>query len=79
MNAKLPVSHRLNDPKPRPKFNKYRVVFGIISDREGGLELPFFSRLNFKHASKRLEAYGFRVAKAKIDVSETLRKLSRFR
>jgi len=79
VNEKLPKTHRLHDPKQRPKYNQFRVVFGIISDRPGALRLPFFSRLNLKHAAKRLEAYGFRVAKAKIEVNQEFSKLSKFR
>ena len=37
----------------------------------------FFSRLNFKHAVKRLEAYGYRVAKAKIAVEDAFSKTSK--
>ena len=51
------------DPAKRPKQGEYRVVFAVISDRPGPLVLPFFSRLNLKHAVRRLDGYGFRVAK----------------
>jgi len=33
-----------------------------------------FSRLNFKNAVRRLEAYGYRVAKARIAVEEVFSK-----
>ena len=75
----LPKSHKLQCPKDRPKQGQFRVVFAIISDRAGELRLPFFSRLNLKHAARRLEAYGFRVAKAKIDVNEVFSKTAKFR
>ena len=55
------------------------MVFAVISDRPGPLVLPFFSRLNLRHAVRRLDGYGFRVAKAKILVTETRAKLQRIR
>jgi len=79
LNAKLPSDHRLADPAKRPKQGDYRVVFAVISDRPGPLVLPFFSRLNLKHAVRRLDGYGFRVAKAKILVTATRAKLQRIR
>jgi uncharacterized protein (TIGR04141 family) len=79
VNKKLPRGRKLPNPKIRPKQGELRVVFAIISDRRGDLKLPFFSRLNLKHAARRLEAYGFRVAKAKIDVNEAFSKTARFR
>lgn len=79
VNKKLPRGRKLQDPKKRPTQNQFRVVFAIISDRRGDLRLPFFSRLNLKHAARRLEAYGFRVARAKIDVNEAFSKTAKFR
>lgn len=79
LNQILPEGYRLPDPAKRPPQGEYRVVFAIVSDRPGTLVLPFFSRLNLKHAARRLEGYGFRVAKAKIPVSELLTKLKKIR
>jgi len=79
LNAALPQAHRLADPAKRPRQGEYRVVFAIISDRPGALVLPFFSRLNLKHAARRLEGYGFRVAKAKIPVSDLRAKLTKIK
>jgi uncharacterized protein (TIGR04141 family) len=79
LNAKLPAGYQLSDPTKRPKQHEYRVVFAIVSDRPGSLTLPFFSRLNLKHAARRLEGYGFRVAKAKIPVAELRAKLKKIK
>ncbi len=79
VNRKLPVSHRLESPKDRPARDHFRVIFAIITDKPGALQLPFFSRLNLRHAASRLEMYGFRVAKAKIVVEEAFRLMQRFR
>ena len=79
LNAKLPEAHRLTDPSRPPRQGEYRIVFAIVSDRRGSLLLPFFSRLNLKHAARRLEGYGFRVAKAKIAVRDQKSKLKKVR
>jgi uncharacterized protein (TIGR04141 family) len=79
VNDKLPETHKLENPERRPKSDAFRVIFGIVSDRPGSLRLPFFSRVNLKHATKRLEAYGFRVAKTKINVSDVIKNLAKFR
>jgi uncharacterized protein (TIGR04141 family) len=79
VNDKLPTAHRLADPMKCPLQEEYRIVFAIVSDRGGPLKLPFFSRLNLKHAVRRLEGYGFRVAKAKIIVSVQRAKLQKVR
>lgn len=79
LNLKLPAGHQLLDPAKRPQQGEYRVVFAIVSDRPGPLTLPFFSRINLKHAARRLEGYGFRVAKAKISVNDLRAKRKRIR
>jgi uncharacterized protein (TIGR04141 family) len=79
VNEKLPPSHRIHRVRERPDASSFRVVFAIISNRPGALHLPFFSRLNAKHAARRLQAYGFRVAKAKIEVDEIFGKTGKFR
>lgn len=70
VNAKLPASHRIADCQPPPDSNQYRVVYAVVSKEPGdNLTLPFFSRLNLRSATRRLRAYGYRVALAKIRVN----------
>lgn len=38
----------------------YKIVFGIISESENELNLPFFSKVNLKNEKKLLEAFGFK-------------------
>lgn len=76
-NELVPESYRIPNPRARPQRDEYRVVYAIVSDRPGDLVLPFFSRLNIKHAARRLEAYGYRVAKAKIAVAENFGRVAR--
>lgn len=79
VNKKLPRSYRLSDPKTRPGAGQYTVVFGVISESTGPLTLPFFSRLNIKHAAKRLAGYGYTVQKLKVSVADQRRKKSKYR
>ena len=78
VNVLLPDGHRISDIERRPTTNEYNVVFGVISDKPGDLTLPFFSRLNLKHAVKQLTGYGYRVSIGKIEVEETYRVLKRY-
>ena len=79
VNAILPQAFQIPDSDKRPSQGQYRVIFAIVSDRPGSLRLPFFSRLNMKHAVKRLEIAGFRVAKAKIAVDGVFSKTARLK
>lgn len=54
-----------NDIKPEGQT----IVFAVISKSEGEeLELPFFSRLNLKHAVRRLRSFGYEVKIAKSEL-----------
>lgn len=79
VNKLLPKSHALTCVNDGPNSGQFRVVYAVVSDREGPLHIPFFSRLNLKNAAKRLEMYGFRVAKAKICVDHAYSKTAKFR
>lgn len=51
------------------KPEQHTIVFAVISKSKGkALELPFFSRLNLKHAVRRLTNFGYKVQIAKINV-----------
>jgi uncharacterized protein (TIGR04141 family) len=75
---KLPASHRLFTKNGVPTLSEYRVVFAVISDKDGALSLPFFSRVNIRHACKRLDAFGYRTAIAKINVADEMRKRKKY-
>jgi uncharacterized protein (TIGR04141 family) len=59
INQKLPVGHKLPDHKTRPNATAYEVVYGIISDSQKPLDIPFFSKVSLKNAKRRLEGYGY--------------------
>jgi uncharacterized protein (TIGR04141 family) len=75
VRAYLPPTHIELVPISRPRPSEYRVVFAVISQSPQPLTFPFFSRLSLRHAVRRLETLGFKVALAKIEVSETTRLL----
>lgn len=66
LNNKLPATHKLPDTSVRPKPEEYEVSFAIISKSQGPLEIPFFSKVSFRSAKRRLGGYGYKVTKAKI-------------
>jgi uncharacterized protein (TIGR04141 family) len=80
VNALLPRSHKLSDSAPRPDAGKFTVVFAVVSHESGaGLTLPFFSRLNLKHAARLLFGFGYKVALAKIQIEEAVSKTKKYR
>lgn len=56
------------------KASNHAIVLAIVSDQEGDLHLPFFSRLNLRNAWRRLQSMGFEVQIAKIDVDDRVKK-----
>jgi uncharacterized protein (TIGR04141 family) len=58
--------------------SKCTVVLAVVSDRPGDLVIPFFSRLNLKHVARRIRAFGFDLAIAKIEVADRRRALKKF-
>lgn len=74
VNANLPEGYQIPNPSKRPEYGEYRVVYAIVSDIDGDLELPFFSKLSLKNARRRIEGFGYKVALSKIDVADEVRK-----
>lgn len=61
-----------------PQPGEFRVVFAVVSEKTEPLALPFFSRVNLRQASRRLQAFGYRTSLAKIQVAEVRAKLKRY-
>ncbi len=79
LNCKLPDKFKLKDVDNRPKTNDYHVVFAIISESdEDELSIPFFSRISLKHVLTRLQAIGFIVTVAKVQVDDIKKKTKKF-
>jgi uncharacterized protein (TIGR04141 family) len=62
LNEKLPPERRLQNTDLRPDPGGYDIVFGVISEHDGPLDLPFFSKVSLRNARQRLSAYGYNVA-----------------
>jgi uncharacterized protein (TIGR04141 family) len=60
LNQKLPADHKLADHKTRPDATAYEIVYGIISDSQKPLDIPFFSKVSLKNAKRSLEGYGYK-------------------
>ena len=69
LNQIVPGPFQLPDPLARPVPQDYCLVYAIISRSPGELKVPFFSRLTVRHAARRLQGFGYRVALAKISVA----------
>jgi len=79
VNALLPASYKLADFRPRPDASAFRIVFAIVSAEKGKtLTLPFFSRLNARHAVQAMQGYGYRVELTKIRVDDAVAKMKKF-
>ena len=65
-------------PSRNFKSGEHGVVLAVVSDQQGDLTLPFFSRLNLRHTERRLRAMGFSVALAKIEVEARTSRLKRY-
>lgn len=67
VNEKLPDTHKLTDTASRPNTTDFNVCIAIMSKEPGPLELPFFSKVSFKHAVRALQNLGYNVSKAKVE------------
>jgi uncharacterized protein (TIGR04141 family) len=79
VNAKLPSSHRLADPKAPIPQGHYRVIIAIVGGPKSSTKLPFFSRVTLKHAYTQLDAYGYKVAVSHVPLEERFAQLSLIR
>lgn len=79
VNQVLPQEFQRPSVNERPAAGELRVIFAIISQSRQPLNLPFFSKLSLRHAARRLQGYGYRIALAKVDVeiAKSLLKVSR--
>ena len=67
LNRELPRGYKLPNPKAsRPNAAQYEIVYAIISRSANPLDLPFFSKVSFRNARRRLVSYGYSVTKKKI-------------
>ena len=67
LNDLLPHGYKLLNPKEQPVPSEYEICIAVMSKEKGPLELPFFSKVSFKHAVKGLHNLGYKVTKLKIE------------
>lgn len=48
------------DEKTNPMPSNYKIVFGIVSESKNDLNIPFFSKVNFKNERNLLNTFGFK-------------------
>ena len=70
VNKKLPEDRRFDIPI---QASDYKIIFGVISEVNGDLNLPFFSKIALKTVKQRLENLGYNVYMQKIDVTHGVR------
>lgn len=60
-------------------IKRIRVVYVIVSEKEGALDIPFFSKVTLKNAYKKLDAMGYKVGIAKIDIKIRMKATKKYR
>lgn len=66
LNQELPNGSKLANVHNRPNAPDYEIVYAIISKSANPLDIPFFSKVSFRNAKRRLSSYGYTVTKKKI-------------
>jgi len=67
VNELLPQGFKLSDTVGQPTAKDFEICIAVMSKEKGSLELPFFSKVSFKHAVKTLHNLGYKVTKLKIE------------
>ena len=76
--ARLAEPFHLFTRERTPQPTEFQIVFAVISEKSEPLRLPFFSRVNLRQASRRLQAFGYRTSLLKIQVAEARAMLKRY-
>lgn len=76
---RLPKAANQSIYSERPRDEQFRIVYAIVSGKNGELQLPFFSRVTLKNAAKKLESMGFRLALSKIEISKSFKATQKYR
>jgi len=70
LNEKLPDELKFEPPEKRPDRADFKVIYAVVSDREGDLNIPFFSKVRLKNVLTNIEGkLGVDVYLNKIEVS----------
>ena len=68
VNKLLPPGFKFADTVAQPLPKDFEICIAVMSKEKGALELPFFSKVSFKHAVKALHNLGYKVTKLKIEL-----------
>lgn len=79
LNIKLPAASRLADPQARPDARQYSVIYAIATNKTLPAELPFFSKVTLKNATRTLRALNYDVALTRIPVNGDWLRTSKVR
>jgi len=69
VNEKLPAAYKLANADETPDPREWEVVFAVISKSNNPLDIPFFSKVALRNAQRRLQSYGYKVRKKKIQIA----------
>ncbi|MFB3917466.1 MAG: DUF6119 family protein [Terriglobales bacterium] len=76
--ARLAGPFQLFTREQTPQPAEFQIVFAVVTEKSEPLQLPFFSRVNLRQATRRLQAFGYRTSLLKIQVAEARAKLKRY-
>lgn len=79
LNTKLPAASRLADTQSRPDASQYSVIYAIATNKTLPAELPFFSKVTLKNATRTLRALNYDVALTRIPVNGDWLRTSKLR
>lgn len=61
VNEKMDDKNQWKNTEEKPNGDNYEVIFWIITTKaDTALEIPFFSKVNLRNASRRLKGFGFK-------------------
>ncbi len=73
MNKLLPGDFQIKNPKQSIIPEEYKIIFGIISNSQGALQIPFFSKVSLRNSYRRLRLYRYDVFLQKIEIDGSVR------
>ncbi|MBB4365539.1 uncharacterized protein (TIGR04141 family) [Bradyrhizobium sp. CIR18] len=68
VNEKLPAAYKWANTDEAPDPREWEIIFAIISKSNNALDIPFFSKVALRNAQRRLQSYGYKVRKKKIQI-----------
>ncbi len=79
VNERLPEALRISTPVDPPGRDEYEIVYAIVSKSSRQPDLPFFSKVNLKNATRNLRRMGYLVSISFIPVTDLWLRRERIR